>query len=260
MAVVTFNQYLTLIHVQAIMKLKSQANTLILSYLWWIIEPLLYVLLFYFVFKYVMYAGQGDFFIFLIVGKIPFLWFSKSITSGANSIIENRGIVNQRIIPKWLFPMVNCQEASYKQVVSFLVLFIALIVSGYEPSNNWYQLIPLLFLNYFLICGVAMLCSVFVTFVPDFKLALQFIMMGLMFTSGIFWDPNLIQDETLKQLLLYLNPLAALVDGYRQVLMYDNQLNLGYMLAVFLWGFVSLVLGLFLLKKFNNTLTRKLFS
>ncbi|GAP74595.1 o-antigen export system permease protein RfbD [Pseudoalteromonas sp. SW0106-04] len=242
------------------MKLKSQANTLVLSYLWWVIEPLLYVVLFYFVFKYVLYRGGEDFFIFLMVGKIPFLWFSKSVTSGANSLVENRGLIAQRIVPKYMFPFVNCQEASYKQVIAFAVLFSVLIASGYAPTSNWWQLIPLIVLNYLLICGVAVLFSVFVSYAADFRMVIQLFMMGLMFTSGIFWDVNMIQDQSIKEFLLILNPVAALIDGYRQVLMYNQDLNVLYMVTTFAWACGALVAGLTMLHMFNNTLTRKLFS
>lgn len=255
-----FSQSISFIHTQAIMKLKSQANTLVLSYLWLIIEPLLYVLLFYFVFKYVLYRGGDDFFIFLVVGKIPFLWFSKSISSGAASITENRGLILQRRIPKWLFPLINCQESIYKQCIAFAVMFMALFFSGYEVTLGWWQLLPLILINYLLIVGVAMLLCVFVTYAPDFKMAIQFLTMGLMFTSGIFWDVNMIQDPAMKDLLLLLNPLAALIDSYRQILMYGGELPVRYMSSVLGWAALCCILGSAALHYYSNGLTRKLLS
>ncbi len=253
------SQAISLIHIQAIMKMKSQANALVLSYLWWILEPLLFVGLFYFVFKYVLYRGDEDFFTFLMVGKIPFLWFSKAVNSGANSIIQNKGLVVQRVIPKIIFPLVNCQEAFYKQLFAFSVLILFMLFNGYVEIANWWQLIPLIFLQYLLIVGVASVFAVFVTFASDFSVVIGMFMMGLMFTSGIFWDINLIQDQVMKELLLTFNPLAALIDGYRQVLMYDNLLNYKYMLTVFIWAMSSFIIGYFCLHKYSNTLTRRLF-
>ncbi len=253
-------QSLSLVHTQAVMKLKSQANMLVLSYLWWVLEPLLYVLLFYFVFKYVLYRGGADFFIFLVVGKIPFLWFSKSVMSGASSIVENKGLLLQRVIPKYIFPLINCQECVYKQLISFAVMFIALFYSGYHISAGWWQLLPLVIANFILICGVALFFSVFVTAAPDFRMAIQLFMMGLMFTSGIFWDVNLIQDESIKELLLIVNPMAALIDGYRQVLMYNSVFETQYLASVLVWGLSAGIMGLLTLNYFSNQLTRKLLS
>jgi len=256
----SFAQFSSLVHIQAVMKLKSQANNLVLSYLWWVLEPLLYVLLFYFVFKYVLYRGGEDFLIFLMVGKIPFLWFSKAVNSGANSLVENKGLIMQRIIPKFMFPMINCQEAFYKQQVAFLVLVIFLIISGFTYYENWIYILPLIILQYILIIGVAAVFSVFVTIAPDFKLVIQLFMMGLMFTSGIFWDVNLIQDPVMKDMLLTFNPMAALIQGYRQVLMWQGVLEARYLLMILLWAIVSISLGAFMLKKYSNLLTRKLLA
>lgn len=255
-----FRQSLSFINTQALMKLKAQSNTLVLSYLWWILEPILYVALFYFVFKFVLYRGGEDFLAFLLIGKIPFLWFSKSVSAGANSIVENRGLISQRVIPKYIFPLVNCQEALYKQVLAFTILICFVLISGYGVTIKWMQLIPLTLITYLLICGVSLFFSVFVTLAPDFKVAIQMFMMGLMFTSGIFWNVNLIQDEMLKTLLMHTNPLASIIDGYRQILMYKTDLNPSYMLSVFLWAITASLLGISLLHKFSNTLTRKLFS
>jgi lipopolysaccharide transport system permease protein len=44
-------------------------------------------------------------------------------------------------------------------------------------------------------------------------------MMFLLFTSGVFWDVSSIQNADLKQWLLWLNPLAFLLDCYRKVIM-----------------------------------------
>lgn len=242
------------------MKMKAQSNTLVLSYLWWVLEPLLYVLLFYFVFKFVLYRGGDNFLMFLILGKIPFLWFSKGVSSGSSAITENKGLISQRVIPKYIFPLVNCQESTYKQIFAFFVLFTAVSAGGYTPTVNWLLLVPLILLNYLLICGVALFFSFFSTLAPDFKVAIQMFMMCLMFTSGIFWDVNLIQDQQLKSLLMHINPLAAIIDGYRQIIMHNAPLKMTYMLAVFAWSLLAICLGAFMLHHCSNFLTRKLFA
>ncbi len=252
------SRFISLVHTQALMKLKSQANNLVLSYLWWVLEPLLYVLLFYFVFKYVLYRGGENFLTFLMVGKISFLWFSKAVTSGANSLIENKGLLMQRDMPKAMFPLVNCQEAFYKQQIAFVVLFVVLIVNGFSASFHWLNLIPIILLQYLLTIGVAAFFSVFVTIAQDFRMVIQLFMLGLMFTSGIFWDVNLIQDPNLKDMLLLLNPLAALIQGYREVLMWQGVLEFKYMLSITCWALLAIILGTFLLTKNSNYLTRKL--
>lgn len=241
------------------MKLKSKANALVLSYVWWILEPLLFVLMFYFVFKFLLHRGREDFLIFLIIGKIPFLWFSKSVTSAANALIENRGLINQRAIPKFVFPLVNINEAAYQQVVTFSVLMLYVIFSGYNDFGLWWQMIPLILLQYLLICGLGSCFTLFVTYLPDFRLIVQMFMMGMMFCSGIFWSIGDIADPHLQKMILLFNPMAVIIDGYRQVLMHGQVLNFLAFLPALAISLGLNFIGFGALKKFDGLLTRRVF-
>ncbi|KPV96541.1 Teichoic acid translocation permease protein TagG [Pseudoalteromonas sp. P1-9] len=241
------------------MKLKAQSNVMVLSYLWWVIEPLIYGILFYFIFNLMMFQKSENFFIFILIGKVHFLWFSKSVIAGANSIIENKGLISQRVIPKYVFPLVNCQELLLKQVISLLTLIAIVLCFGYSVSITWLQLVPLTLTMYGFICGISLIASVFVTYAQDFRVIIQMAMMGLMFTSGIFWDINMIDDQQVQQVLFTYNPLAALIDSYRQILLSNEVVSINRLVPPLIWAGASLLIGLFLLKACQNSLTRKLF-
>ncbi|WP_394200820.1 ABC transporter permease [Shewanella waksmanii] len=232
---------------------------MILSYIWWVLEPLLFVALFYFVFEVMLDRGRGDFLIFLILGKIPFLWFSKSITTAANSLVENKGLIDQRPIPKFIFPLVNIQEAAYQQVVTFAVMIAVVIFSGYQDYQYWWQLVPLILLQYLLICGFGSLMAMMVTFLPDFRMILQMFMMGLMFCSGIFWDVNAIADPDMRNAVLLFNPLALIIDCYRQVLLFGQIIDWWSCLPAFAIGVVFSIVGFGSLERFNGWLTRRIY-
>ena len=112
---------------------------------------------------------------------------------------------------------------------------------------------------YGLICGISLIASVFVTYAQDFRVIIQMVMMGLMFTSGIFWDINLINDQQVQQALFTFNPLAALIDSYRQILLSNEVVSITRLVPVLVWSSTSILTGLLLLKACGNSLTRKLF-
>lgn len=253
-------RYFQLIDMQAKMKMKAQANKLVLSYLWWVLEPLLFVSLFYFVFEVLLQRGGPGFVTFLIVGKIIYLWFSKSVIMASTGLNQNKGIIGQRALPKWIFPLVNIQESTYKALISFLLLFVVLQFQGYSVYFGYWQLIPLLLLTYLLICGVGFICSLFVTMAQDFSNLIQLGMMGVMFGSGIFWDINQIADPVTRELIFTLNPVAALLDGFRQVLIYQNPVNFERYIPCLVVSVLLLIASLVAFKRFNNVITRVLFS
>lgn len=230
-------QFLSLLDLKARMALKSEASKLYLSYLWWVIEPLLWVLVFYFVFTVLLDADRDI--TFLVCGKIPFLWFSKSMVSGSNSIVAGKGLLNQVNIPKQFFPYQALQEALYKQWLVFLVLFVVVAYFGYEPSLVWFWVIPLIVVQYLFIALCALIGAFCVSYIRDVRMLISMGVMFMMFASGVFWDVSSITDPQMRELMLTWNPLLFLIDGYRQVLMYGKVYDiqhLGILAVVLLAG------------------------
>ena len=252
--------YFQLVDMQAKMKMKAQANKLVLSYMWWLLEPLLFVSLFYVVFGYILQRGGEDFFTFLVIGKIVFMWFSKSVVSASTSLIQNKGIIGQRSLPKWIFPMVNIQESSYKSIFSFFIMIVLVLTQGYSVSIFWLQLIPLSMLLYLLICGLGMFFSILVSVAKDFSNLISLFMMGLMFSSGIFWDINQIESKALVDILYLVNPMLAIITAYRDVIMHNMVVDIYKLLPTLMISIVLILGSTVALNKFNNKITRILFS
>ena len=201
------------------MALKADASRYFLGYIWWILEPLLFVGVFYVVFNFILDSGRADFLVFLMCGKLPFVWFSKSVAQASNSIVANAGLIGRIDIPKSLFPMAIIQEGLYKQAAVFALLIAVLLVYGYQPSLSWLWLLPIIFVNFLMLVGCAFLGSILVCFMRDFSVLISLGMIFLMFTSGIFWDVRALADPSMINLILVLNPMAFILDAYRQVLM-----------------------------------------
>lgn len=252
-----FLRFFSLIDTEAKMSLKAEASKFILSYLWWFIEPLLWISIFYFVFEILLDSGRPDYVLFLFCGKIPFQWFSKSVTAGSNSIIINKGLIGQIDMPKALFPYSAVQEALYKQWVDFLLLFGALVLSHHWPQSHWLWIVPLLVVQYGMILVCAMIGSLFVSFVQDFRIVINMFMLFLMFASGVFWDISSIPDITKRSYLLIFNPIAFLLDGYRKVFMHNTLYNLHHLLYLGVLVFIALVAMHFIMNKTDKIITAK---
>ncbi len=222
------------------MALKSDASRYHLGYAWWILEPLLFVGVFYVVFNVILDARQPDFLIFLMCGKLTFVWFSKSVTQASSSIVTNAGLIGQANIPKTLFPMAAIQECLYKQFSVFVLLFAVLIFNGFLPGLSWLQLIPIVMVHYLMIVACSFVGAILVCYLLDIQLLINLGMIFLMFTSGIFWDVHALNDPAMTAIVLAWNPLAFILDAYRQVLMYQQTINMMHLAAVGV-GFSALI-------------------
>lgn len=201
-----------------VFNLKAEVSRFYLNYLWWILEPVLLVLVFYLVFEIFLDRGGENFLVFLLLGKIPYLWFAKSVNNSARSIPAGRGLIHQMAIPKPFFPLLVVAQDLVKQLAVLLTLLMFLMGAEFNPTVHWLALPLIVVVQLLLVAGVALAVSAVVPVIPDFQYIVNTGMIMLMFASGIFYDYRDALDPTLQELFL-LNPLACLIEAYRDALM-----------------------------------------
>ncbi|PIE56684.1 MAG: ABC transporter [Desulfobulbus propionicus] len=242
------------------MNLKVESARFLLSYFWWIIEPLLFVSIFYIVFEIFLKTSKNNFLLFLVCGKIPFLWFQKTVTYACSSITRNKDIIVSVNVPKFIFPIICVHEVLYKQWAVFLVMLSVVLVYKEYPSNLWLMLLPLFFLQYIFTLASSLISSLMVAFLNDIVMIINMAMMFIMFVSGIFWDINSIQNEKLKEIIFAINPVAFIIDCYRQILMYDQMFSMNYYIYTLITSLILLFFSLFLFKIFNFNIVNKIIN
>jgi len=247
----TFNQYYRLADAMARMSLRADATKFFLGYLWWVLEPLLYVAVLYVVFAVILQTRQPDFLFFLMTGKLAFNWFSKSVVLASNSIVTGKGLVGKLNVPKTLFPLAAVQEGVYKQLAVFALLVVVLFIGGFPVTSTWVYIVPVLLVNYVMILACAYLGATLVCVVRDFQPLVGLTMVFLMFTSGLFWNVRDLGDPAKTEAILMANPLAFLLDAYRQVLMYATPPDMLHLLSIGA-GFGAMLCALVLIMRRNS--------
>ena len=256
----TLAQYCKLVDAQAWMALKSDASKFLLGYVWWVLEPLLYVGVFYVVFDIILDAKRADFLVFLMCGKLAFIWFTRSVNQSAGSIVSNAGLIGRIDVPKSMFPMVVVQQNLYKQAMVFALLLLILMAWGYPPGLSWGWMLPVALVQYLLIVACSLIGAVLVCYVRDFAMIISLATVFLLFTSGIFWDVRDLSDPHMTELILAVNPLAFLLDAYRQVLMYRTSPDLAHLAALALGCAGVIYLSVMFMRRFSQQLALRALS
>jgi lipopolysaccharide transport system permease protein len=237
--------FIILVDTKAKMSLKAEASRLYLSFLWWIFEPILFVLAFYFVFSVLLGTRKDDFLLFLMCAKVPYMWFSKAVTNAAGSIVANRGIIAQIDIPKSIFPYASIQISLYKEIPVFLLVFAMCAYYNYMPTIEWLWLIPLFVGMYLMIVACSLITAILVCYADDVRMVINMGMLFLMFTSGIFFDISTMR-EPIQTYLLTFNPMAFFCDAFRKVLMHKGMYDVQHILLL-MGMFSILIAGLHLM-------------
>ena len=253
----TLRRFWTLVDEMARMALRADASRFYFRYWWWIFEPLLYVAVFYLVFAVLLDAAHEGFLAFLMCGKLTFVWFSKSVVNASRSIVDNKGLIGKIDLPKALFPLAVVQEGLYRQAAVFVLLMLILVAKGYALSSAWLWLLPVALVNYLLIVGASLAGAYLVCLVFDFSLLISLAMVFLLFISGVFWDVRTLPDPAMADWVLALNPLAFLIDAYRQVLMFGQAPDLAQLVAVGLSAAALIAAMLVLMRRSGQFLALK---
>lgn len=209
------NRLLELIWTKSIFNLRSEVHHNYLSYGWWVLEPLLHMVIYYLVFGILLQRGGENYSVFLLTGLIPWMWFMKAISGSSNSIIAGKNLMLQVGLPSIVFPLVSLLQASLKQIPVFILLFAFLWLQGFTPGAHWWALIPLVVVQALLITAFACTVAAVIPFVRDLSYLVPTGLTFLMFLSGIFYDYKIIAEQW--QSLFLLNPMAFLLKCYREI-------------------------------------------
>lgn len=257
----TLSQYFRLIDLQARMLLKADSSRHRLGYLWWFLEPLLWVSVFYVVFNWVLDSRKGgEFLLVLACGKFAFIWFSKTVLQASRSIVANQGLIGKIDMPKTLFPMAAVQESLYRQSAVYVLLFIIVLAFGEPVTLTWFWLLPVLIVFYLMIVACALVGSYLVCLIRDFSKAIPLGMTFLLFTSGIFWDVRAIGDTQKTDLILAVNPLAFILDAHRQILLHQTAPDLTHLFLIGMGAALIIFAMVALIRKNSQFLALKVLT
>jgi lipopolysaccharide transport system permease protein len=247
--------FFRLVLVKVWFNLRTEAAQHRLSYTWWVLEPVMHMGAFYVIFKILLQRGTDDFVAFLLCGLVPWLWFAKSVINSSQSIIQGKGIIGQAFIPKAFFPLTAISQDAAKQFFVFLLLVVFIIASGYSLTINWLWLLPIIVTQFLLIAAVSFSVAFIVPFALDFKYLVGSVLILGMMGSGVFFSFEEVLSPHSRELFL-LNPMANLLVSYRQVLLHGEVPMIGSLATISIISLAILALVLFLLRRFDNNLTR----
>jgi len=247
--------YRHLIAHKAYADFKSDAQRTYIGVAWWVLDPLLNMLVYYLVFQVILKRGTDDFLSFLIIGLVVWRWFSANVSQGSKSIFRNVEFVRQVSIKKLVFPLSVAMTNFYQFIFSLMLLFAVLFTMGHWPHIHYLALPILLLVMVLLGLAVTLPLSAVTPFFPDLGLIIDHMLGIMFFLSAILYPVDTLPDWV--QRIAYYNPMIVLIDAFRDVLLYKqwpDWKGLAIVSAVSLGG---IYLGAFLIAKFDDIYAKR---
>jgi len=242
--------FFDLVFYKAFAELRTENSRAMGGYLWWVMEPLMTLGVYFAVFSFLRQGGTGDFVIFLFIGIVFWRWFQASVMRSASSLILNRELMLQVDLHKMIPPLSVVIIDTVKFSITFLLLIVMVFSFGGGANLAWFSLPVLLITQIFLITGCACFVAAVTPVFPDFAHILSTLMMLMMFCSGVFYPISIVPERV--QWVLLLNPMTVLIMQYRDVFLEAKGIDALRLLGVWLEVVVIFALGAYLLHKYNK--------
>lgn len=238
--------------------LRGRYKGSVLGFAWTFLNPLLQLVVYTIVFSKIMRQGIEDYYLFLFVALIPWIFFSASLTGGASCIWSQKELVKKIYFPREVLPIAHVTCQLVNMLLSFVVVFAALLVSGRGIRLSILPyLIPVILVEYFLALGIAFVSSSLTVYFRDLEHILGVIAMAWQFLTPVMYSVDIIEDSSLKRALM-INPMSPVIIAYRDVLYYQQAPQLDTLLRAVILGVFFLIFGWTLFEKLEKHFAEEL--
>ena len=223
-----------------------------LGILWAFILPMVNLAIMWFAFQYGFRASPQEgvpFILWLVTGMFPWAFFSESVLSASNSILEKSFLVKKVVFQVELLPLIKIIAAFLPFIFLSIVMLLMFLAYGFWVDIYWVQ-IP-----YYALCLCALVLSLswftssIVVFYRDLAQVIGVLLQLGFWATPIFWAPTLLPENL--RFVVFFNPVSYIVMGYRNSLITKVWFWQEPQQTLYFWGVVGLFSfgGLFVFKK-----------
>jgi len=236
-------------------EIKSRYKGSFLGLSWSFINPLLMLTIYTFVFTVAFKARWGvetennkaEFALVLFTGLILHTLLAEILTNAPTLILNNTNYVKKVVFPLEILTLVNLISSFFHSLISFFVLFIALIIFSGTPSYvailTPLTVFPIMPIS----LGLGWIIASLGVYIRDISQFIGFLITALIFISPIFYPLEALPEKF--RIFLFLNPLTIPVEQTRLVLLFGEMPNWTSYFLYTLISFIVCFMGFWFFQK-----------
>jgi lipopolysaccharide transport system permease protein len=192
-----------------------QYKQAVMGILWAVMRPLLTMLIMVVVFsKIAKLPSEGiPYPVFVFAAMLPWTFFATAFASAGNSLVGNANLISKVYFPRLIIPAASIMVALVDFLISFSILIALMLCYSIIPSWHMLTLPLFLLLGFFAAFGAGLFISALNVKYRDFKFMIPFVTQLGLYISPVAFSTTLVPEQ--YQLLYYMNPMVAVVDGFR---------------------------------------------
>jgi lipopolysaccharide transport system permease protein/teichoic acid transport system permease protein len=214
-----------------------------LGFIWAFINPVLTILILWFVFEIGFKVRPVDdfpFILWLTAGMVPWFFISDSIISATNSIIEKSFLVQKVVFRVSTLPIIKILSALVIHLFFTALLIALFLLHGRAMPLTTVQIVYYLFAACVFILGLTWMTSALIIFLRDIGQVVGILLQFGFWLTPIFWSIDIVPAG--YRSVIKLNPLYYIIQGYRESLINQVWFWEHRALTIYFWGVTGLLL------------------
>ncbi len=221
-----------------------------LGAVWAMAQPVVTVAMYYIVFDKIMgntstplrEGVEVPFVLFLTAGLVPWFYFSEALNNGTNALLEYNYLVKKVVFKISILPIIKIIAATFIHVFFVCLLLIVAAIYGYYPTIYTIQIVYYSFCLFIFVLALSYTTCAVVIFFRDLS---QIISIGLqigMWATPILWNLDALSPKWI--MILKLNPLVYIVNGYRSAIYEKEWFFQDFFSTMYFWIVTVVLFGL----------------
>ena len=203
-------------------ELRIKYKNSVLGFVWSLLNPALYLVIYYIVFQKILKNNVPLFAIFLLCGLLVWNFFSNALSSATTTIINNAGIVKKVAFPREILALASVGAAFVFFLLQAIVLVLALLVFQVAPALSYLWLIPFSLVALVLFAGaLAVALSAINVYLRDTQHLLELVLLAWFWATPIVYPFQELGVRLSQKHLLWLyfvNPVTVIVLTFQRAL------------------------------------------
>lgn len=247
-AVKNFTKYRYLLSELIVKEIKLKYRKSYLGILWTLIEPLLTMLVLTIVFRSFYDKKETTFPVYILTGRLLYSFFSHATKTAMKSIRHNGQMIKKVYVPKYIYPLASVLSQYVTFLISMIVLAVVAIVLQVRPTIHLLSAIVPLFILLVMSIGVGLILATMSVFFRDMEYLWDVLLMLIMYSSAIFYDPSKVIATGNGWILKY-NPLYNVIINFRNSVLFGVGLDSRALIFSSVFSVVTLILGIWMFYK-----------
>lgn len=236
--------------------LRLRYKNSVLGFFWSFLEPLLMLMVLYFVFTYIIKNNVDNYVLYLFLGIIMWNMFSRGSTMGLNSILYRSGLISKTYLPREILVISSCLTSFYMMLLEFIIFAIFAIVTGLSISFP-IILFPVMLVSLFIITlGVSFALSVLNVKYRDLQSIWAVVLQAGFWLAPIVYR-NTIFPENIRN-VISINPFVPILETSQDIVLYNTWPHIEQIIEAILIPIIIFIVGYSIFRAYDSKIVEEI--